>query len=178
MNMANRVSIGPLLFFACFCLFFMFSSAFSREAEAFPLIPDPEMTYGDLCDTRDRDFQNYRYGQRIAYCKRNVSKRQKERIYDEYGIPQKCRRRYTIDHFIPLSIGGSNADENLWPEHVKVKSTRPDLEEDVFEALRDGEITQKDAVEIIVKEKTSVKRISMQMRFKSQNCDIPDAYSP
>jgi hypothetical protein len=115
----------------------------------YPVVPDPGMTTGVLCSRSDRDFDGLRYGEKIAYCHRNVDGRLKSRIYQEYGIPNKCRHRYTVDHFYPLSMGGNNSAKNLWPEHVLVKKLRFDLEQDTFDQLREGRITQKQALDII-----------------------------
>lgn len=120
---------------------------------AFPLIPDPQVTVGDLCDTANSDFKEYRYKERIPYCNRNVSSGLKSRIYAAYGIPKKCRKEYTIDHFIPLSIGGSNEANNLWPEHKNLKAIRQSLETDLYYDIRGGRITQEEAIERVIHEK-------------------------
>ena len=51
-----------------------------------------------------------------------------------------------VDHFIPLSIGGTNRRENLWPEHKDIKNLRKNLELDLFEDVRDGKLTQSEAI--------------------------------
>ncbi|MCB0418117.1 MAG: HNH endonuclease [Bdellovibrionales bacterium] len=114
-----------------------------------PLIPNPKFTNGDLCIAKDKDFDEYRYDEDIAHCKRNVSKGRRDKIYENYKIPSRCRNDYTIDHFIPLSIGGNNHNENLWPEHKAIKAVRQNLEYDVYLDLRAAKITQKEAVGII-----------------------------
>lgn len=115
--------------------------------------PNPKMTYGDLCNEKDPDYVGRRYGENIPYCGRRVTEEQKHRIYEAYGIPAHCRRSYTIDHFIPLAIGGSNRDENLWPEHRYVKATRQFLEQNLFDQVRRGEIRQRQAIKIITQAK-------------------------
>ncbi len=116
--------------------------------------PNPKVTTGIVCTTEDPDFDRHRYPERIAYCRRNVHSWTKDAIYLLYGIPERCHRYYTIDHFIPLSIGGSNDPRNLWPEHKKVKATRRGLEMDLYRALSAGEITQADAIRIVTDAKT------------------------
>lgn len=116
----------------------------------FPTKPDPEMTNGDFCTSENRDFREYRYKERVAICRREVSWRLKSYIYDAYNIPENCRHEYTIDHFVPLSMGGSNESVNLWPEHKAVKATRQSLEQDTYVALNRGEIGANDAVETVV----------------------------
>ena len=122
-------------------------------ADIHPVVPDPDMTPGELCDTKDPDFKEYRYREKIPYCQRDVSRARKTQIYLNYSVSLKKRNQYTIDHFIPLSIGGDNSDENLWPEHKEIKKLRQNLELDVFESLRDGYITQEEAIEMIIEAK-------------------------
>jgi hypothetical protein len=124
-----------------------------------PLVPDEGKTPGDVCDERDPDFTGYRYSQRVAYCVRNVDTVTKDAIYESYGIVESQRRNYTVDHFIPLSIGGSNQTVNLWPEHKKIKQTRLTLEQEVYEAVKDGRMSQNRAIEIIVEAKMNPKPI-------------------
>lgn len=146
--------------------------SFSTLSLSYPMVPREDLTYGQLCTTRNADFKEYRYTEKIPYCERNVSRDQRNRIYDKYRIPVSCRGRYTIDHFIPLSIGGDNSDVNLWPEHKLVKATRPRLEQELYESLSRGRITQKLAVEIIVREKTKLQRRSLALQ-STEACDKP-----
>jgi hypothetical protein len=130
------------------------SSTFTWAGHKYePRIPDQTVTPGDLCTRQDPDFDGYRYKEHIAYCERNVTPAQKRQIYDQYNIPKSKRHNYTIDHFIPLSIGGSNSRENLWPEHVKIKELRIDLEINTYYELERGNISQKEAIRIITEAK-------------------------
>lgn len=141
-------------------------------SQAFPLIPDQDMTPGHICEVSDPDFKEYRYHEQIPYCHRNVSSSRKKQIYAKYQIPKSCQHRYTIDHLIPLSVGGSNTNENLWPEHVLVKATRANLENQIYWSLRRGEITQEEAIETILFEKNNVVQVLQSHDFKS-GCDLP-----
>lgn len=116
---------------------------------AFPFTPDETRTNGSVCSTSDRDFSEYRYPEKIPYCKRSVSSSDKDKIYRDYGVSKNCRKEYTIDHFIPLSIGGTNRLDNLWPEPKVIKQLRQDLEIELFKALSKGQITQEEAIETI-----------------------------
>lgn len=116
---------------------------------AFPFTPDETRTNGSICSTSDRDFSEYRYPEKIPYCKRSVSSSDKDKIYRDYGVSKNCRKEYTIDHFIPLSIGGTNRLDNLWPEPKVIKQLRQDLEIELFKALSKGQITQEEAIETI-----------------------------
>lgn len=114
-----------------------------------PQTPVESQTPGHLCTSRDKDFQGYRYSQKIPYCVRNVSTHEKTLIYEMYGVAPAARSQYTIDHFIPLSIGGSNDERNLWPEHRQIKALRQNLEMELFVAVRDGHMTRAEAIDII-----------------------------
>lgn len=124
-------------------LFLLFASL---QTMAYPLNPNPQTQPGSLCNRQNPDYAGDRYPEHIAYCRRNVDSGLKKALYDAYAVPEQCRSRYTIDHLIPLSIGGDNSPENLWPEHKLVKQTRPQLEQQVFEDLRDARITQQEAI--------------------------------
>jgi hypothetical protein len=130
-------------------LFLATAVGFSQQAFAdFPLTPGTATT-GSLCNRNDTDFTEYRYEGKIPYCQRNVSRDQKRKIYDYYGVPTRCRSEYTIDHFIPLSIGGTNRPNNLWPEAKVVKRLRQNLELELFDEIRNGTITQAEAIKTI-----------------------------
>src|SRR5690606_24877032 len=91
----------------------------------------------------------------------------KAQIYEMYGVPAKERRRYTIDHFIPLSIGGNNSMENLWPEHKRIKNTRPNLEMEIYELVSSGQITQREGIRRIVEAKMNPPNAQpLQFKFK------------
>lgn len=136
--------------------FVLFTSTMAQAS--FPLVPNPQIAQGSLCNRQNPDYETDRYKQKIPYCRRNVESELKSHLYDLYNIPEKCRNRYTIDHIIPLSIGGDNSAQNLWPEHKNVKATRPYLEEEVFIDVKEGHMLQKDAVALILKEKTTPRR--------------------
>lgn len=134
--------------------------------------PNPELTYGTFCDKNDRDFVEFRYPEQVAYCYRHVSSWQKDRIYRAYGIPVRCRAQYTIDHFVPLALGGNNADANLWPEHRHVKATRQHLEQNLFTQLRNGTISHGEAVKQIMEAKMNPGRPEPWKCGVSDNLDI------
>lgn len=136
-----------------FLLSFVLSFNISASGAEAPR-PNPEITKGALCTEQSVDFDGYRYPERIAHCKREVPWAMRQEVYRMYGIPAMCRKFYTIDHFIPLSLGGSNDITNLWPEHKDVKATRPGLERELYYSLRGGHIGQDRAIEIVVHEKT------------------------
>lgn len=133
-----------------------FSSAWSMPFFPIPVTPNTEITPGDFCSEQDPDFREHRYPERMAYCGRNVSKGDKTAIYKRYKVDIKCKHRYTIDHMVPLALGGNNSHDNLWPEHVLVKQTRQQLEQELYEEVSAGAMTSEEAVEVLFREKTKL----------------------
>jgi len=112
----------------------------------YPIVPPIP---GSLCTPRDPDFKEYRYPEKIAYCKRNVTTQRKIDICARDGVYN--RRHYTVDHFIPLSMGGSNHDDNLWCQHEDLAVTG--LEYNLYRKMYRGDIGQSNAIRIIKKAK-------------------------
>ena len=82
--------------------------ALAQDAAVYP---DPTLTPGAIRSTdRDEicstDTRGLRHGSRAR----------SDLIYDRYGIAQSARMQFTLDHLVPLEIGGSDVVENLWPE--------------------------------------------------------------
>jgi hypothetical protein len=48
--------------------------------------------------------------------RRDVSEKEKQQVYDDYGVLSRVSGEYEIDHLIPLSIGGTNDISNLFPQ--------------------------------------------------------------
>jgi len=76
------------------------------------LYPNPTLTPGDLLPGVT--------GQQTCvsgYAKsvRSVTSDEKAAVYQRYGVPN-VSGQHEVDHFIPLTLGGSNALTNLWPE--------------------------------------------------------------
>lgn len=124
----------------------------------YPKGPDAKLTPGSLCDHPTE----YRYPERIAYCERDVDSHTKKEIFqiyrEELGYTLDLRRRedYKIDHLIPLCAGGSNHDNNLWPQHVSVFTITDPLESTGCEKLKDGRITQMNLVKLILQAKKNI----------------------
>src|SRR5262245_45768293 len=104
------------------------------------------MTPGSLCDRPD----SKRYPEGIPYCSRSVKselKREIMRDYDAklgYGITAMDRSAFKIDHYIPLCMGGSNKQDNLWPQHQSVFTVTDPLEALECEKMAKGKLLQAD----------------------------------
>ena len=120
----------------------------------YPKSPDPRLTPGSLCT----EPETYRHPEQIPYCGRAVNFFMKEAVFVSYrkelgfGL-NGDRALYKVDHFIPLCFGGSNNQDNLWPQHESISKISDPLEAMGCEKLGKGLITQKEMIELIVKAK-------------------------
>ncbi len=126
---------------------------FSTLAFGYPIAPNRESTPGSYCRPSDSEYVERRYRERIPYCRRYVPPSVIETIFRHYRIPEASWVNYTIDHLIPLALGGSNARTNLWPEHKSVKALRPSLENDLYLRVHNGTLTHTVAVQRVLKAK-------------------------
>jgi len=121
-------------------LLFLFFCSFSLHA--FPVTPRVDLAPGHLCSLTNKDFKELRYREQIPYCKRHVTKKTKIAICKIYGITD--RKGYTVDHIIPLSLGGDNSMQNLWCQSKKIWSAR--LEFFFYTQVKNGDMRQVEAV--------------------------------
>jgi len=110
---------------------------------AFLMVPP---THGHLCTETDPDYDGLRYKEQIPHCTRNVTIERKIAICQRDGITE--RNDFTVDHIIPLALGGSNSDENLWCQHHSLAVTP--LEYKSYTMLEHDEISQSEAIEMIL----------------------------
>lgn len=114
--------------------------------------PDASYTPGHLCSPTDVNFKEYRYAEHIPYCNRNVTQQMKLTIGQHYGVPQTDWSGYEFDHLIPLAIGGDSSIDNLWPQPHGMpdgSDGKDRLENQLYLEMRDGKITQAEAVKQI-----------------------------
>lgn len=129
---------------------------------SFPIGPDANLTPGSLCDHPD----SLRYRERIPYCERDVDTRLKNEIFQDYihklgfRIDMRKRYLYKIDHLIPLCAGGSNHRDNLWPQHESIYKKTDILESTVCEKMSEGRLTQRAAVDMILKAKKDLSKVT------------------
>lgn len=145
----------------------LFVSSWSMAGnQAFPTGPDLSLTPGALCDTPTQ----YRYPEHIPYCRRDVESGLKQQIfveYDEklgYHTRQIARNQFKIDHYIPLCAGGSNEQENLWPQHESVYKVTDPMEPLVCEKMAAGRLKQADAIVLIREGKADLSKVPEILR--------------
>jgi hypothetical protein len=112
-------------------------------------LPDPSKTPGALCAATDPNFAELRYAERIPICNRNVPIAERGAIGVSYGIAQADFANYEFDHYIPLSIGGSDAPENLWPQPHGEALRKDTVEQQVFDGINNSTMTQAQAIALI-----------------------------
>ncbi len=137
-----------------------FSTSVHAESamdQRFPTSPQPSLTPGALCVTPNE----YRYPEKIPYCNRDVDGALKDQIvqrYDAtfgYQIGKMGRRIFKIDHYIPLCMGGSNDETNLWPQHPSVYINTDPLEDMLCRKMFEGKLKQVDAIRLIKQAKAN-----------------------
>lgn len=132
--------------------------SFAQNAgREFPMGPIAKLTPGELCDRPAR----YRYPENIAYCERDVSTEQGKEIFANYRklgfrLNPNQRSSYKIDHYIPLCAGGSNNNENLWPQHMTIYPITDSLEKLGCDKMALGKITQAKFVTLIKRVKNDL----------------------
>lgn len=137
---------SQLLLIVCI---YLIAASVVFASDGYPTAPDTSLTPGVLCLKADA----IRYPEKIAYCDRNVDSKDKWAVISRYTkkyhfvINDANRIDFKIDHYIPLCMGGANVFENLWPQHSSVFKVTDALEELLCDAMAEGKLSQKDAIE-------------------------------
>jgi hypothetical protein len=146
----------------------------------YPVSPDAVFTPGALCEEREAD--EHRYGEGIPYCERSVSSNLKYAIINRYDrerdfkIMQIGRNRFKIDHYIPLCMGGSNKEVNLWPQHEEIYQLTDELEFELCEGMKANWLSQDRAIEIVRYAKAFPEFAShfLECRREYATADLPE----
>jgi hypothetical protein len=140
---------------------------FTGAKGGYPTGPDRNLTPGSLCPQADE----YRYPERVPYCRRDVERDTKQAIireYDQkfgYEIGRMPRQDFKIDHVIPLCAGGSNERNNLWPQHKSVYNVTDPMEPLACEKMQAGRLRQADAVRMIIRAKLDLRLVPETIRY-------------
>lgn len=113
------------------------------------IYPNRTLTPGDIMSSNITEICVSGYSDSV----RNVSQKMRDWIYIEYRLsPDQPADSFEVDHLVPLSIGGSNDEKNLWPQP---RDPRPGYKEkDVLEnyyhrQVCDGEMSLAEAQSIM-----------------------------
>jgi len=147
------VRVKVQLHFTTLAFFISLFSFAALAQDMFPLMPEVSITPGHMCERPD----GHRYPGNIPFCRRNVSSGRKDAIVDRYdrefgySIHELGRGNgeFKIDHLIPLCMGGSNSDLNLWPQHRTVYEQTDPWEQDLCIQIANGDISHQDAIDAI-----------------------------
>jgi hypothetical protein len=147
--------------FLAFLCFFSAISIPSFADGTFPTSPDLALTPGSLCDRPNQK----RYPEGVPYCSRDVKSELKKEIMHEYDaklgyhVTEMQRSAFKIDHYIPLCMGGSNNQDNLWPQHVSVYTITDPLEPAFCGKMAAGKLRQAQAVELLKRAKHNLTEV-------------------
>jgi hypothetical protein len=149
---------------------FRVSGAQLTENSRYPIRPNLTITPGELCDRPSE----LRYPERVNYCERDVDQHTKIDIfvtYDNelgYHTREMDREAFKIDHLIPLCMGGSNKEDNLWPQHKTVYAFTDPVEPYLCGLMSMGEMKQAEAVKLILE----IKQEPSSAPSRMKNLDI------
>lgn len=113
------------------------------------LLPDPVCTPGAVetvdvavvCGTSTRE-------------RRHVTEEQRRAVLAAYGNPAGA---FELDHLVPLELGGSNANANLWPEPGPDFKAKDHVENVLHGRVCSGKMTLEDAQRAIARDWTAVR---------------------
>lgn len=127
---------------------FMMLTPFNSIAH---LKPNPAFTPGVICTRDDPDFKEVRYIDDTVICKRHVTIEQRKFVASLYNIPWSEVHNYEFDHYIPLSLGGSNSSQNLWYQPWPEAHKKDALIFMLYQQLSKEKLTQAEAWAEILK---------------------------
>lgn len=141
------------------CVLVSLTSHAQVNRKPYPMGPDSTLTPGSLCDRPT----SRRYPENIAYCERDVTGETKDYVFKQYTVQLGYtlgdrHKNFKVDHFIPLCAGGSNYEDNLWPQNISVYLKTDPMEELGCKKLSLGLIKQAELVTLI---KTTKRNLSL-----------------
>ena len=75
-------------------------------------LPNRSLTPGSVRDHVVSDVCTPNYARHA----RHVTLEERHDVFARYHIPYAMHSHYELDHLVPLEIGGSNRESNLWPQ--------------------------------------------------------------
>ena len=117
-----------------------FAARAQQPATTPPILPNPKLTPGDTFPVTLADIQVKGYSATV----RDVPTKEKRAVYAAYGITHWNKGEYEMDHLIALSLGGSNSQQNLWPQSYLTEPwnahTKDQLEYKLLQLVRAGKV--------------------------------------
>lgn len=115
------------------------------------LLPDQGCTPGLVLTTSKPKVCTPGYAQTV----RHVTTATKRHVENAYGFD--AGRAHEIDHLVPLSLGGSNDPQNLWPEPAPAFHVKDRLEFAAWHAVCAGRLRLDDVQRQFATDWTTVK---------------------
>jgi hypothetical protein len=140
-------------------------AALPAAAQDWAIVPDPTITpgavrttdVGAICSTPTSELRHW-------------NRERDDRILARYGLPTGPHSDFEIDHLVPLCLGGSDSDANLWPqprrsiEREFPAELKDDLEHRLCEMVCAGELDVRDAQREISSDWTESYRRRFRLR--------------
>jgi len=109
--------------------------ALTQTCHANALLPDPRCTPGQatwdtlevVCTQRTTNV-------------RNVPEARKRAVLKSYGAHRGKAGDLEIDHLVPLELGGTNSQNNLWPQPAPLYHSKDRLENELHALVCAGEM--------------------------------------
>jgi len=95
--------------FSLLVLIFNFGPPAAQDLARY--LPNPKLTPGDTLKVSKDDLCVYGYSNPAQ----KVTVRLKRQVFEAYAISATAMG-YNVDHLIPVDLGGSNSEKNLWPQ--------------------------------------------------------------
>jgi hypothetical protein len=129
------------------------------------VVPDPTITpgavrtidVGEICSSGTRQLRHW-------------GRARDDRIMSEYGLSPGPHPDWEIDHLIPLCLGGSDEDRNLWPQPRRSierdwpAERKDDLEARLCQMVCEGQLDVREAQQEIASDWTESYRRRFRLR--------------
>jgi len=79
------------------------------------IYPNPELTPGNFL-TMDTDFLCI--PRTVEELAKDTTVETKKQIFENYQLSYPPKKKYQMDRYIPISLGGSNDIRNIWPQSI------------------------------------------------------------
>lgn len=148
---ATAVSVATAILAVSAAAVAVIPGASATCTSASGLTPDRGCTPGLVLTSSKRKVCTSGYAQTV----RHVTEGTKRRVEDAYGFDRS--QAHEIDHLVPLSLGGSNDQQNLWPEPAPAFHVKDRLEFAAWRGVCAGRLKLADVQRQFASDWTTVK---------------------